>query len=287
MFKYCLYQLGFFFVRHLPLGLCYKLAALISDAQYFFSIRDRRSIQNNLKRIVPLDANIPRLTREVFRNFGRYLIEFFRMEQLADARFIKDNVRLKNIEYIDKVLVGGKGGILVTAHIGNWELGAVFLSVLGYPHMAVALPHKERPVNDFFNQQRESKGITVVPTNTAIRECMEQLKKNKLVGLVSDRDFGQHGVLTDFFGCKALMPKGAAMFSWKTGAPIIPVFLLRNEDGTFDLSCHEPFYPPDKGASADENKIVAGIMRRYIAVIEEQIRAYPGQWLVFREFCVK
>jgi KDO2-lipid IV(A) lauroyltransferase len=287
MFKYCLYQLGFFFVRHWPPRLCYKLAAFISDVQYFFSVHDRGAIQNNLKRIVPSGQDIPRLTRETFRNFGRYLIEFLRMEQMADACFIEENVRIENIEYIDKVLREGKGGILVTAHIGNWELGAAFLGVLGYPVMAVALPHKERQVNDIFNSQREFKGLTVVPTSAAIRRGMEQLKENKLLALVTDRDFGQHGTLMDFFGCKALFPKGAAMFSWKTGAPVIPVFLLRHADGTFDFSFHEPIYPPDKDTAQEESKIVEDIMRRYITVIEAQIRAYPDQWLVFREFCVK
>lgn len=244
-------------------------------------------MKKNIKKILPGEKNVSVLAREVFRNFGRYLIEFFQMKEIVDDHFIKTKVNIKGTEYLDDVLAKGKGGIVVTAHIGNWELGAVLISVLGYPIMAVALPHKERPVNDLFNHQREAKGVTVVPTNVALRRCIEQLKSNKLIALVADRDFSTNGIVMDFLGQKALVPKGAAMFSWKSGAPIIPIFLIRNGDGTFNFSCHEPIYPPREDTSKNEEEIISGIMRRYITVIEEQIRAHPSQWLLFREFCVK
>lgn len=209
------------------------------------------------------------------------------MNEMVDDHFIKSKVRINGIGRLDDVLKKGKGGIIVTAHIGNWELGAVLLSMLGYPLMAVALPHKERPVNDLFNQRREAKGVTVVPTNAALRRCVEQLKKNRLIALVADRDFSANGFVVDFLGRKMLIPKGPAMFSWKTGAPIIPVFLIRNEDGGFTMSCHEPLYPPKRNTSIGEDEVVLGIMRRYIPIIEDQIRAFPSQWLLFRDFSIR
>ena len=287
MFKYILYKIGLFLLHHLPPKLAYKLATFISDLQYLFSFRDRRAVKKNLKRILPLSNNISFLARDVFRNFGRYLIEFFQMKEMVDAQFIKNNVQTKGLDHLDNVLAEGKGGIIVTAHIGNWELGAVLLSVMGYPLMAIALPHKERPVNDLFNDQRETKGVTVVPTNSALRCCIEQLRNNKFVALVADRDFHHGGIIMDFLGHKMLAPKGAAMFSWKTGAPILPIFLIRNGDKKFILSCSEPIYPPKRNVSEAGDDIILGIMRRYMSVIEEKIRAHPSQWLLFREFSVQ
>ena len=153
--------------------------------------------------------------------------------------------------------------------------------------MAVALPHKERPVNDLFNHQREAKGVVVIPSNGALRGCIEQLRSNKFIALVGDRDFTNNGLVMDFLGRKALIPKGAAMFSWKTGAPIIPTFLIRSNNGTFDLTCHDPIYPPKKGVAFEEKAIILGIMRQYLSVIEEQIHRYPSQWLLFREFSAR
>jgi lauroyl/myristoyl acyltransferase len=291
MFKYFLYKISLFLIYHLPSAASYKLAAFISDLQYFFSFRDRRAVRNNLKNIVSSDKDISYLTRDVFRNFGRYLIEFFQMREMVDEQFIKKNVRLEGVDHLKKVLSEGKGGIIVTAHIGNWELGGVLLSTLGYPMMAIALPHKERPVNDLFNDQRETKGVVIVPPDEAFRRCIKQLRSNKLVALVADRDFSENGIMMDFLGRRMLVPKGPAIFSLKTGAPVIPTFLIRNGDGTFTLSCSDPIYPPGGNRPEDEKIIkeetLKEMMCRYMPVIEEKIRSNPSQWLLFREFCVK
>lgn len=211
------------------------------------------------------------------------------MDGMVNQDFIARRVKIENIDRITRALEKGKGAIIMTAHIGNWELGAVLLNMLGYPLMAVTLPHKERPVNDLFNHQREVHGITVVATHNAIRKCMEQLKSNKIIAIVGDRDFTvKGGELIDFLGSKALIPKGAAIFSKKTGAPIIPTFLIREPDGTFRLSILEPMFPPKEAdeEGLPEEEAIRRIMRRYLAVIEDQIRRYPTQWLLFREFAV-
>lgn len=286
MFKLFLYKLGLFFLNHCSISTSYKFAATISDIQHFFSFQDRKAVQNNLRTILPNSRNIPFLTREVFRNFGRYLVEFFKTSELIDDDFIKSNIEINGAQHLENAAKGGKGGIVVSAHIGNWELGAMLVSKLGYPLMAVALPHKERPVNDLFNQRREAKGITVVPTNTAIRRCTEQLKENKFIALVADRDFNNRGIEMEFLGRKMLIPKGPAMFSWKTGAPIIPVFLVRGEKGKFIMNCYKPIDPPSQNTTQSEEEVILGIMRRYLSVIEEQIRLYPSQWLLFRELFI-
>ena len=183
-------------------------------------------MQSNLKNILPDSKDVSFHTREVFRNFGRYLVEFFKMNEMVDSHFIKSKVQINGIGHLDDVLKRGRGGIIVTAHIGNWELGAVLLSTLGYPLMAVALPHKERPVNNLFNRQREAKGVTVVPTSVALRRCTEQLKENKFIALVADRDFGTSGFVVDFLVRIMLVPTGPATFSLKSGALTIPAFAL-------------------------------------------------------------
>jgi len=268
--------------------LSYEIAMFMSDLHYIFSFRDRRAVKNNLKKILPSEERLSALTREVFRNFGKYLAEFLRMEKMMDKDFIAKKVKVEHREHVQQALDKGKGAIIVTAHIGNWEMGAVLLSVLGYPLIAIALPHKERPVNDLFNHQREVKGMTVIPTNGAIRKCIEHLKENKVVAIVGDRDFSSKGggEILDFLGHKALIPKGAAIFSQRTGAPIIPTFLIREDDYTFRLSMGEPLFPQEETSASSEREMMLGIMNRYMAVIEEKIRQYPTQWLMFRDFCI-
>lgn len=287
MLRYYIYKFGEFCVHHLSLSLAYGIANILSDIHYYFSFRDRRSVKNNLKVILPDEKNMTFLAREVFRNFGKYLVDFFRMQKTLNEDYIQKNIKIKNIDRLDQVLKGKKGGIFTTAHIGNWELGAAVLSFLGHPVVAVALPHKERPVNDLFDTQRERWGISIIPTNGAMRRCLEALKENKFVALVADRDFTQSGVEMDFLGKKALIPKGAAVFCAKTGAPIIPTFLIRNADDSFTMEFGELIYPPVVQEDVVTEELLYAIMQKYTAVIEEKVRQYPTQWLMFREFWLK
>ncbi len=253
----------------------------LSDLQYFLSPRDQRAVKDNLRVILSTDDNVSNMAREVFRNFGKYLIEFFRMARNIDKAYIEKNIKVNGIEFIDQALEKKKGGILLTAHMGNWELGGAVINMLGYPIIAIALPHKERPVNDLFNEQRQARGMTIIPTNTAIRRCIETLKKNGLVALLADRDFGANGEVLDFLGKKAMIPRGPAVFSVKTGAPIIPAFLIRGKDDAFTMSLKAPIWPGHDGSETDR---VLKLMKTYTVIIEEQIRKNPTQWLMFRRF---
>ena len=287
MFKFLLYKLGQFLVNFLPPQTAYTIAQFISDMQCRFSFRDRRAVYNNLSVIVDSQANLDTLTRDVFRNFGIYLTDFFRMRKMVNQEFFKKRVRLHDLSYIDDVLKEGRGGILLTAHIGNWELGGVMTAMQGYSIMAVALPHKERPVNDLFNHQREVKGITIVPIKYAVRRCMETLKKNELVALVADRDFNMQGELLPFLGRKAIIPRGPAVLSLRTGAPIIPAFCIRSADGTFDLTMCEPIRPPQDKIGSDHPRDMIELTGRYLPIVESYIKKYPSQWLMFRKFWVE
>lgn len=281
MFKYYLYKAALFLSRKFSRKTSYKIAKLFSGLIYWCSPRDRQFVKNNLQLVLGNKKDVSREVREVFDNFGKYLVEFFRMEEMVNKEFVENHVRVQNRHYLDQALEKGHGGILLTAHLGNWELGAVLFSFLGYPLSVVALPHKERPVNDLFNHQREFFEIEIIPTNVAIRRVFERLKENKLVAIAADRDFQQNGQMVRIFGKDVLLPKGAAMFSMKTKAAIIPSFLIRAQDNTFDLILEEPIYPQEVNTQKEN---VVPLMQKYVAVLEEKIKTSPTQWMLFREF---
>ncbi|VAX37151.1 hypothetical protein MNBD_UNCLBAC01-763 [hydrothermal vent metagenome] len=284
MFKYRLYQVALFFFNRCSQKLCYRLAECIADLQYFFSWKDRRAVRSNLKKILPSEEDLAWHTREVFRNFGRYLVDFFQMDRCLDEAYIKKYVDIGGLENIDEVLAQGKGCIAVSAHLGNWELGAGIFGVLGYAPAVVALSHKEKLVNDLFVHQRAKKNISVIPVEKASRQCLEALKKNKVVAIVADRDFHLRGEVMSFLGCKSIIPRGAVNFSRKTGAAIVPIFLTRNGDGRFTLAIEKPIWPSSFLQHKDEKENILDMIKAYLVVIEEKIRRYPSQWLIFREF---
>jgi lauroyl/myristoyl acyltransferase len=284
VFNYILYRIGEFLSLCLPLKLCYKIAIVISDVRAIFAPQDRRQVQGNLKAIFPekSDKEIREIRIRMFRNFAKYLVDFFRFS-IIDKEYISEHIQLQNLDYFDQVLKDGRGAIAVTAHLGNWELGGIMIALLGYPFWAVALVHKDKRVNAFFNAQRESKGMRVIPFGRAARQCLQVLAKNEILALAGDRDFTGKGVIVDFFGRPTLLPLGPAVFAQKTKAPIIPGFMVRNKDDTFTLKMERPIEFLSSGNDQDD---VLALVKQYKVIIEDYIRKYPDQWYMFRKFWV-
>lgn len=280
MLNYILYRIGQFIALAVPLKIAYTIAVIFSDLHYMFAFADRRAVTENLRTIFPeiTDSKLRNMRLRMFRNFAKYLVDFFRFSKL-NKKYITDHITVENIHYVDEALKKNKGVILLTAHLGNWELGGVVIALSGYPFWVVALPHKNKKVDVFFNRQRESKGIRVIPLGHAARQCFSLLKKNKILGLVGDRDFGEKGkrIAVDFFGKKSFLPLGPAALSLQTGAAIIPGFMLRNPDDTFTLKLNKPI-------EAVNFSSLLQIIDAYKPVIENYIREYPDQWYMFKRF---
>ena len=284
MFNYILYRFGQFIALSLPLKLAYRVAAFISDAHYLFAWQDRKTVRENHKAIFPekSKAEISRIRLAMFRNFAKYLVDFFRFE-LMDKEYLRNNVHLENMHYFEEALSKGKGVVITTAHLGNWELGGVAMALSGYSFYVVALQHKHKIVDNFFNCQRESKGIKVIPLGKAAKKCLEVLKNNGMVALVGDRDFGNNGVVCDLFGKKTRLPQGPAAFALKTGACILPGFLLRNPDDSFILRMEKPIDFTDGGLKVRNTQEAIGVYRD---IFEDYIRKYPDQWYMFKKFWI-
>ena len=278
--NYYFYRLGQFIAVRAPLKLVYKIAVIISDIRYLFAAEDRAAVKENLKVIFPdkSERQIRRIRIRVFQNFAKYLVDFFRFEKL-DRKYIQKNIRIENIHNFERALAKGKGVIVLTAHLGNWELGGVVIALLGYPFWAVAMPHKDKRIDKFFNYQRERKGVKVIPLGRAVRACLDALKENNLVALVGDRDFSEKGIMVNFFGKPAFLPEGPAAFSLKTGAPIVPGFMIRNPDDTFTLRIEKPL---EHTSTKDKNKDLKELAERYVNIFEDYVRKYPEQWYMFR-----
>ena len=282
MIQYFLYKIGMWIAFILPVKLSYPLASFVAVLQYRFSRKDRKSVINNLKVILASedDKAMEPMAKEVFINFSKYLVDFFRFS-LVDKNNIEKFVKIEGRENIEEAFKNGKGIIAVTAHIGNWELAGIVTAIIGYPVTAVALSHKHKHVNELFVRQRESKGVNVVPLGVALRKCYAALKKNEVIGLVGDRDFTQGGISMEFLGKTVKIPKGPAMFSVKTGAPIVMTFAIRQPDDSYKLIYKKPIYYKDTGNPEEDVKTIT---KKFITEIEAQIRLYPQQWFMFREF---
>jgi Kdo2-lipid IVA lauroyltransferase/acyltransferase len=283
MIFYVLYRIGYWAANLLPLKLAYSLSKRVSELQYIFARKDRKAVAQNLKIITNKDIKeCQALARKMFRNFGLYLVDFFRMSNLSKED-IKKRVKFEGIENIDEVLKQGRGGIILTCHIGNWEMGGVAMAMLGYDISAVALNHKHKDINDFFIKQREEKGLKVIPIDHSMKRCISALRGGGLLALAGDRDFTNNGTVMSFFGKPTSIPKGPAMFSLKTNSPIIPGFFIRRDTFNYTLIFDKPIYLKEIPGK-DRDEMMKEANEKFVASMEKYIRMYPEQWLIFRKF---
>lgn len=283
MIEYLSYRIAFFLADHLPLELTYFIASVLSRLQYLFARRDRIAVKKNMSIVTGNAKEAFKNGASMYKNFGMYLVDFFRFQKI-DQRFIQEKVEVVGRKNLDEALKRGNGVIALTAHLGNWELGGVVASLLGYEIYGVALRHKDERVNNFFNKQRNIKGLKVIPLGIAVRRCFQLLKQNKMIALLGDRIFAEDNLemAFNFFGKEVYLPKGPAVLSLKTEAAIVPGFMLRESENRYKLIFETPIYPPEAVKPSDES--IRKLVEQYIPILEKFIRKYPTQWFMFREF---
>ena len=283
MVFYILYKLSFIVANILPLKAAYWLAERFSDIQYRLAKRDREAVAQNLSRVLGKDISECRvIAQKVFRNFGMYLVDFFRLTRF-DSKALEKRVRIEGIENLDNALKQNKGAIILSCHLGNWEMGGVTVAVMGYDISAVALTHKHKNINQFFINQREKRGLKVISVGPIMKRCMSTLLKKGILALVGDRDFTNSGIVLNFFGIPTSIPKGPVILSLKAGSPIVPGFLIREDRYKYKFIFDTPI-EVKKIPDASEEEIIKRTMEQMVSVMEKYIRRFPEQWLVFRKF---
>ncbi len=282
MANYISYRLASGLSRHLPKPLAYWVGLRIADLFYFFSRTKRVEVRENLSCVVASRGirQTPRalrgLTRKTFQNFGKYLVDFFRYTRI-ERRELEKMISIEHLDHLETACRAGNGAIIVTAHFGNWELGGAMLRALGYSVNAVVAPARLPRLQDFLQKPREERGLRTVALGGSIRVLLRALKRGELVALLTDRDFSRDGEPLLLFGKTVRLPRGAAWLALHACAPIVPAFLIRQEDDTFLLRFHSPILP---NPESDERKLMGEIRD----AIEREVGERPSQWFVFHRF---
>jgi KDO2-lipid IV(A) lauroyltransferase len=256
--------------------MAYRLAEWLADVQCRLSACDRRAVQANLGLVLgaSVSGHSP-LVAEVFRNFGRYLVEFFTAHGTPSPE-----VEVEGYEHLETAQAARRGAILLTAHLGNWEVGAVLVRRLGFPVTVVVLPHLDPQTDRLFNRQRERCGIHVVPLGRdAAHESLRQLREGQLLGLIGDRVFARRGIQIPLFGRSVILPIGPALLSLRSQAPVVPIFCIREAPWKFRLSFESPIWPA--GGRLRDGAVHA-MTAAYATALERYVRRFPSQWLLFQ-----
>lgn len=285
MLLYPLYLTGSLLAGGLPRKLCYRISRSIADGYSARAPRDRAAVQANLEAVLGNPHVSPEQVREVFRNFGMYLVDFFQFGRFT-RDYVRGRIRFEGLEHMERAFGMGKGVVAVSAHLGNYELAGAVLSLLGMPVHGVVLSHKNPRVDRFFTHQRARVRVQSIPIQRMSRKefldtALSVLRKGAVLGLVADRDYFNHGLPMPMFGKVLRLPRGPASFSLRTGAPIVPSFLVREPDGDFRLIIEPPLGTP---GAVDREQAVRELTQEWGQVLARVLSRYPTQWYMFQEF---
>ena len=211
----------------------------------------------------------------VFENLGQTFVEFMQPGRYGRT-YVLDNVQVEGLEHIKEAGNKGKGVLVLAAHIGNWELLGSALREHSGPVTVVYKKAKNPFVTEFIRAARKRRGIDTIPHRNSARKILALLKKNETVGILLDQyATNKDAIKADFFGIPAETNYGLALIALKTGAPVVPAFMVRDESGRYRC-VYEKAIELDKGDDLQED--IKEATSRFNEILERAVRRYPEQW---------
>ena len=216
------------------------------------------------------------IARRAFQNLGMMAVEFFRIPRM-DVETFRKRVNIEGLDAALRLLGKGKGALLLLSHFGNWEMMGIMSKLIGDSIMVIAKPMKKnKRIDQFITKIRNAAGLEVISSIKASRIVIKALSQNRVVGILIDqRAKRSEGIWADFFGKKAPTTPGLAVLAMKTGAPVVPVFMVRDGFGKHRLVIQEPLELVHTG---DIKKDVEANTQLFNHTLESMIRQYPDQW---------
>jgi len=262
-------------LRLLPLSWARFFARRLADFAYYFVPIRKKIVLKNLAdsfKDEKSPSELRRIAKGTYRQFAQTIIELIFFPKLTKED-IKNMVSIEGRDALDAALKGGKGGVLVAAHFGNWELIGPAVAQ-EYPLSFIIGQQSNELTDDLLNSYRAMQGMRMIPMKVSLRGVTRVLKDNEFIALVSDQDAHEKGTFVDFFGRPASTPKGPALFALRFGAPIIASMMIR-EKGHFRAVFEEV---PRPALTGDEEKDIQNYTAAYTKVLEKYIRMYPDHW---------
>lgn len=274
---YCaLMMLGI--ARLIPASALYAIGGFGGWCAYYMLARERRKALSNLELAYGKEKTAAEracIARGVFVNLGRNLTELALYPRL-DARRVTQLITMEGREILDRARERGRGIIIITGHIGNWEFIPTYFLATGYTGGVVARRVYFEKYERLLFKLRRSKGFRVFYRDESPREILRALRNNEVVGILADQDVRKlPGVFVEFFGRAAYTPTAPVLIAMKSGAAFIPTHIVR-EGRRHRIVIEEPIalrLTGNKQADLIHNT------QLWSRCIERYIREHPAQWV--------
>jgi KDO2-lipid IV(A) lauroyltransferase len=275
------------FTRNLPRQSMHRGGRALATVYYRLRPKYLLAARRNLAVILGVPEDSPetrRLAFEMVVSHFKAWVDFlhFATRPPEEAQRLVEGVI--GYSHIVEGRLAGKGVLLLTAHLGNWEVGGLMLARVNQPIHVVLVPDMFPGVERERRRLHERSGVTEIRVDRSFVPTLAVLRalgKNGIVAMQGDRDFDNTGVAAPFFGREAYFPRGPFRVAMASGATVLPAFIVRLPDGRYRAIVEEPL---TIDSDADRDSAVRRNIQRYVAILERYVRQYPDQWYCFYPF---
>jgi Kdo2-lipid IVA lauroyltransferase/acyltransferase len=252
-----------------------RVGGAAGAAGYRLGIK-RKVVESNIRLAFPdaPDDWVRNVATESYRHLGRETLMMLRLSWMSRDEVL-ERTRIVNEEPAAAEYAKGNGVVVVTGHLGNWEIGGAAIAARGYRLAAVA----KRAANPLFYRRimaaRARVGMEIIDFADATRPGLRALRDGKILALAADQHAGRSGVWVPFFERPASTFRGPAIMALRTGAPMYLAISLRRPDGVYELTLS----PIDATATGDMDADVRRVTTEYSRQLEAAVRQTPGQYL--------
>lgn len=267
--------------NYMPEPLVFFICERLALACFYLFVRERRKTISHLNKAFACEktaADIFCIARDTFVNLGRNFAELLMWDSWTPEK-LRNRITCSDKDYALDALKQKKGVLVITGHCGNFELIPPYFVALGYDSAVIARSFHDERINKLLKKLRMSKGFELIDRDESPRKIFNSLRKNRLLGILADQDIRKlDGVFVDFFGHSAYTPIAPVIIAQTAGCPFVPMLITR------DPSCkyrhHIQVYPPiELTGSKKDSAALAENTHKWSKLIEDHIRAYPGQWV--------
>lgn len=280
LIEFALFRLLLLAVRIFPISFsCFigrqlgRLAFLILKKRRELTLSNIRVAREN--GFFDTEVKEEELAKRVWEHIGMVGSEFLYYYERKPEVF-KKAVRFEGEENLKRILAQNKGAILVSGHLGNWELLGISIIYWGFKINPIVKFQSNGLVDKIIQDNRRSLGMGLIDKNGFLRPILAAFKRNEIVSFLMDQATHKNGVCVEFFGRETSLPRGAAEFALKTGTPVFSARCFREKPGHYQVVLSEEIKLIRTG---DHERDVAENTAMFIRLIEDMIRDHPEQWL--------
>ena len=244
----------------------------------FLPIR-RQVARENLESAMGIELDVEdrlEIVKRMVYNLSLNYLELLTLPFIGTGGVVS-RFRWRGLQELDNALGAGRGALILSAHLGAFDLLACATAARGYPVTIISRTPRSSLTRAVWMGYRSAAGVHILPERGSLREVLKALRAGGLVVLVLDQNMHRdRGVFVDFFGRPACTLDSLAVIAMRTGAPVVPAFTWRSDDGMHEAV----FMPPVELARSGDAKVdIIKNTQRFTELLEQQVRAHPEQWL--------